>query len=92
MSNEQLAIMISLYRQRLEREIETLRDLLPAECPRYTERVYTGNEFISLFDKNPEHWETMPGDPIALDGLKRFVDELRESENVLKKPDSPPDP
>ncbi len=87
MTNQQLAILIRAWRNRLEREIDILDGLLPADMPRETTRVYVGETIlagmIQTERNDPEKWQEQPGDFLALLGLRELTEELGDAADVL---------
>ena len=69
-------------REQLMQEIEHIKEDLPENVQRHTERVYIGTtprNLLQMMAERTKHenWEDRPtGDPVCLDGLKDLVDEI----------------
>ncbi|MBV9867496.1 MAG: hypothetical protein JO316_19255 [Abitibacteriaceae bacterium] len=69
-------------REKMLQEIDSIKNALPENVERHTERVYVGKKPGNLIQMvaertKAENWETrQTGDPVCLDGLKDLVDEI----------------
>lgn len=91
MTNEQLATLLQSYVNRLDAEIDSLRETLPDEAERYMEWWDKGKKTAcgvlfpdSLFEGSPDRFEERPtGDFVILDGLLQFVSDLEDAIEAL---------
>lgn len=84
MNDKQLAILVTAWANRLEREIEAVRAQLPGDLPRLQERVFVGNVVDYTIGQNdPSNWENRDGDFAILDGLNRLHQELTAAAESL---------
>lgn len=99
MTNEQLAILLGLYHERIETEIDYLRDCLDGNQQddireRQKELWHIANEcranpFVSFAwrscGKVADGYEERPaGDFVILEGLKALLDQLSDSIETLE--------
>ena len=82
MTNEQLALLVRAWADRLDTELDLLRQRLPESLERYETEVYTGGATGTLrwFDRNPDHWRKEKGDFVVLEGLQSFLEDLYQAE------------
>jgi hypothetical protein len=89
-NSQQLAILVRAWANRLLREIGDLEEKLPETMERYDpQRLYVGprnalgQPVSNQAADNPANWRVVLGDFVALDGLRVFLEELRQAERDL---------
>ncbi len=84
MTNEQLVLLIRAWCKRLNREIDLLRDDLPADLGRERVKQFTGQSgVLGAFLPHAEDYQEVDGDYLILAGLKDLAQELEEALSTL---------